>query len=470
MTGRPPVAELVALLGPEAVSQDPAELSHWGRDWTRVTAPMPWAVCWPRSTAEVAAVMHWCHTRHVPVVPSGGRTGLAGGAMATAGELVLSLDRLRLLGPVDVLNRSVAVGAGVPNQLLQDHCAPHGLWWPVDLASKGSATIGGNLATNAGGLRVVRYGHARKWLLGLEAVGANGQILSEMRALHKDNSGPDLAQLLVGSEGTLAVITAATLQLAPLPGPTAVALLACASVQAVLEVLARVHQHQLDLHAFEVFSDLCLGHVMHHTGLPQPLQARLPFYALVEIGLGSSGGAQELTRRNSVEQWLERLLADGVVADGALAQDPRGAQKLWAYRERITESLQHWTPRKNDISVPVSRLHEFTVELQAWLQTSRPGWHVALFGHVGDGNLHLNALRPDGMEMAQFQGLCDEADDKLYRMVARFGGSVSAEHGIGSIKRRWLPLFRSEGELRALAAVKCALDPAGILNPGKVLP
>lgn len=170
-----------------------------------------------------------------------------------------------------------------------------------------------------------------------------------------------------------------------------------------------------------------------------------------------------------MERWLERLLTDRTAADGTLAVDHRAAQKLWAYRERITESLQPWTPRKNDISVPVSRLAEFVVELQRWLDHSRPGWQVALFGHVGDGNLHINALRPEGMAMVEFQQACDLADEALYQLVARFGGSMSAEHGIGLVKKRWLPLFRSKAELQALGALKHALDPAGILNPGKVL-
>lgn len=469
MTERPPIAELQALLGSDAVSQDPADLTHWGRDWTRSHSADPWAVCWPRSTAEVAATLRWCHAGGVPVVPSGGRTGLAGGAMATAGELVLSLDRLRALGPVDLLNRSVRVGAGVPNQLLQDHCAPHGLWWPVDLASKGSATIGGNLATNAGGLRVVRYGHARRWLLGLEAVGADGQIVSELRALHKDNSGPELAHLIVGSEGTLAVVTSATLQLAPLPGPTAVALLACPSMEAVLQVLAQLHVRGLDLHAFEVFSDLCMRHVLAHTGLARPLQSRPPFYALVEIGVPTGRRGQQATAEEPLDRWLGELVAEGIASDGTLALDPHSAHKLWAYRERITDSLQPFTPRKNDISVPVSRLAEFTKALQEWLERTRPGWEVALFGHVGDGNLHVNALRPSGMEMAKFQHECDGADEQLYRLVAAFSGSVSAEHGIGLVKKRWLPLFRSPAELQAMQALKHALDPKGILNPGKVL-
>ena len=477
MSIRPVIAGLEAILGPTAVSQDPAELHHWGRDWTRSDTPAPWAVCWPKSTAEVAATLRWCREHGVPVVPSGGRTGLAGGAMAIWGELVLSLDRLRFLGQVDVLNRSVSVGAGVPNQVLQDHCAPHGLWWPVDLASKGSATIGGNLATNAGGLRVVRYGHARRWLLGLEAVGADGQILCEERALHKDNSGTDLGQLLIGSEGTLAVITAATLQLAALPGPTTVALLACPSMEAVLQVLGQVRKHGLDLHAFEVFSDFCLTSVVAHTGVPRPLKGRAPYYTLVEFGaergddLGgkSSGGTHHPTIRYCTDQWLSEITRSGAAVDGTLAFDPRSALQLWAYRERITESLQASTPRKNDISVPVSQLAAFTEALQQWLAQARPGWEVALFGHVGDGNLHLNTLRPSGMDMAEFQQHCDVADAQLYKLVASYRGSISAEHGIGLIKKRWLPMFRTPAELQAMAAVKNALDPAGMLNPGKVL-
>jgi FAD/FMN-containing dehydrogenase len=203
--------------------------------------------------------------------------------------------------------------------------------------------------------------------------------------------------------------------------------------------------------------------VLRHTGMAAPLASRQPLYALVEVGL-EAGGQQAL------ESWLEAVVADGCAVDGALAGDRREAARLWAYRERITESLQEFSPRKNDVSVPVARLPKLLAELDRWLAQSRPGWEVALFGHVGDGNVHLNALRPRDMPMAEFQAACDDADGQLYEIVAGLGGSVSAEHGIGLIKRRWLPLVRSPQEIAALRAIKRAMDPQGLLNPGKLLP
>ncbi|MBM4342793.1 MAG: FAD-binding oxidoreductase [Deltaproteobacteria bacterium] len=450
------LAALRATLGPDGLSTDPSDLTHWGRDWTRSLAPDPLAVVWPRDTAEVAAVVRACAAAGTAIVPSGGRTGLAGGAVAAHGEVVLSLDRLRDIGPVDGLNRSVTVGAGVPNSVLQTALVPHGLWWPVDLASKGSATVGGNLATNAGGLRVLRYGHARNWVLGVQVVWASGEITQLGGALHKDNSGYALQQLLVGGEGTLGILTAATLALAPLPGPSEVALVGVRDLGAAVALFGALRQLPVVVNAFEALTDLCLEQVIAHTGMARPLQP-CATYALFDV---------ENPRGADLAEWLAGQA--GLVQDAALATDRTQADKLWSYRERITESLQPRRPHKNDVSVPVSSMAGLAAEVAQWFATHRPGWQVALFGHVGDGNLHVNALAPSDLAQKDWRLACEQADQALYGLVAARGGSLSAEHGIGLLKKPYLSITRPAAELAAMRAVKRALDPGNLLNPGKI--
>ncbi len=452
------LAEMLERLGLR-FSIDPGDLQAYGRDWTRAFAANAAAVVWPANTDQVSDILRFCSEHRLAVVPSGGRTGLAGGAVATRGEIVLSLDRLGDLDPVDTAGRSVEVGAGVTNQALQDHLRPHGLWWPVDLASKGSAQIGGNLATNAGGLRVLRYGHARHWLLGVQAVKMDGSVLQLGGPLAKDNSGYALAQLLAGSEGTLAVMTRATLALAPLPGPTQTLLLACPSLGAVVRALAWLRSRPITLDAFEVFSDLCVEHVARHTGQRRPLPTSAPWYALV---------AFEDPQDSQTDAILVGLLDGGLASDGAVAVDRQHAQRLWQWRERITESLQAFTPHKNDIAVPVAALPAFGADLLAWLNRQALPLPIAVFGHVGDGNLHLNTLRPVDWSAERFSATCDELDGDLFALVAKHRGSISAEHGIGLVKKPWLHLTRGPAEVATMRAVKRAWDPQGLLNPGKI--
>ncbi|MSP90526.1 MAG: FAD-binding oxidoreductase [Myxococcales bacterium] len=454
MAPLPLVAELRQLLGADAVTTDPDDLRAWGRDWTRVAEPRPCAVCWPRDTAGVVAVVRLCGHHGVSIVPSGGRTGLAGGALAAAGELVLSLDRLRDLGPVDPLGRTVAVGAGVPNQLVQEHCAPHALWWPVELASKGSCSVGGNLATNAGGVRVIRYGHARQWVVGLDVVTADGDVLRLGGACLKDNVGPDLKQLFIGSEGTLGVITAATLRLAPLPGPTIVALVAVASATAALDVLAAARAAGIDLMAFEFVSSLCLDRVHAHTGLPRPFGVQGSDAVLVEWIGDDTGWLERLARTTSVPALLGLTRAD--------------ARRLWQYRERVTESLgSDGAPHKNDIAVAVPAIAALARDIETLWAPRQEGVALAVFGHLGDGSLHINALRPGGVTEADWAARCRRADEALYDLVVKHGGSIAAEHGVGLVKQpygAWTGTAAAQALRRAL---KLAFDPRGLLNPGK---
>jgi len=458
------LADLHALLGADGVSVDAADLQAYGRDWTRVAVPAPCAVAWPRSTQQVAAVVDVCRRHGVAIVPSGGRTGLAGGAIATKQELVLSLQRMRAIGEVDTIGQTVRVQAGAVTQDVHDAAREHGLTWPIDLAAKGSSTIGGNLATNAGGVKVIRYGHARQWVLGLTVVLADGQVVQAGGALEKDNSGLDLRQLFVGSEGTLGIITEATLKLTRLPGRLAVLLLGIADLDAALALLTAVRKLPIRVQAFEFFTQFCLEQVCRHRKVAPPLRQASPAYALLEV---------EAT--DALEAALAQWAQAGLIDDGVLAQSPAEARALWGYREGITESLNalHGAPHKNDVALPVAALPAFVADLErTWLTARTPAdgkpWQLALFGHVGDGNLHLNTLRPPELPQAEFLQAAADADHALFELVQRHGGSISAEHGIGLVKKPYLHYTRGPAELAVLRAVKLALDPDNLLNPGKI--
>jgi FAD/FMN-containing dehydrogenase len=440
------------------VSTDAGDLTAYGCDWTRVFPVRPSAVVRPRSTEEVSAVLRLCHEAQVPVVPSGGRTGLAGGAVASHGEIVLSLERLRALGPVDTLGQTVTVGAGAVTAAVHEHAAAQGLLYPIELASKGSCQIGGNIGTNAGGVRVIRYGHTRNWVLGLTVVLADGTVLDLNRCLEKNNTGADLRQLFIGSEGTLGVVTEATLKLCRPPRSAHVLLAAVGDIAAVLRFFKESRQGPFTLSAFECFSHACLERVMAHKQVGAPLGLERPFYVLMEV-------EGELER---LEDWLGSMLTQGLVADGTLSQDGTQARRLWTYRESISESLASAFPHKNDLALPVHALAAFYTDFERLLAERYPGWTVCIFGHIGDGNLHLNALKPAAWSIEDFVTHTRRADDDVFALVQRHGGSISAEHGIGLLKKPYLHYSRNPAEIVALRALKHALDPLEILNPGKI--
>ncbi len=423
-------------------------------------APKASLLCRPRSTAEVSRLLKLCSAHRVPVVPSGGRTGLAGGAMATQGELVLSLERMRKLDPIDTLGLTLHVEAGAVTEAVHHHCAAAGLFWPVDFASKGSSQVGGNLATNAGGVRVIRYGLTRQWALGLTVVLASGEVLQLNGALEKNNTGVDLRQLFIGSEGILGVITEATLKLTRLPGKVEVLLLALPSLEAVLELFTRARTGPFTVMAYEFFTDKCLARVTRHRKLKAPFDAPSSHYVLLEV--------EQV--EGSLDGWLESLFASKLVTDGTLAQNSEQARELWTYREAISESLSATgLPHKNDIALPISKLHAFCGALELLLRSRYADWELCLFGHIGDGNLHVNILKPEPMEKAAFLARTHEVDAAMFDLVRAHSGSVSAEHGIGLLKKDWLGHTRSPTEIALMRSLKRTLDPQGILNPGKVL-
>lgn len=394
------------------------------------------------------------------MVPSGGRTGLAGGAVASQGELVISLERMRALGAVDTVGQTLVVQAGAVTQAVHEHCAAQGLTWPIDLASKGSCQIGGNIATNAGGVRVIRYGHVRNWVLGLEVVTAQGDALVINGALEKNNTGLDLRQLFIGSEGTLGVVTGATLKLARLPEETKVFLFALRGIEPVLELFELCRKQPFVIGAFECFSGRCLARVCQHRRVGRPFTIEAPFYALLEV---------EATSESAIEPWLLSSAVQSLALDATMAQDSTQKARLWLYRESISESIGATAfPHKNDIALPVRSLARFCAELEALYAERYPGWEVCLFGHVGDGNLHVNTLKPPDMPADEFVQHTRAADEVLFSLVQRYQGSIAAEHGIGLLKKPFLHYSRSAAELSVARGVKRALDPSGILNPGKI--
>ncbi|HEX7478110.1 MAG TPA: FAD-binding oxidoreductase [Polyangiales bacterium] len=443
------------------LSTDPSDLTEYGRDWTRVHTPAPSAIALPRTTAEVSQLLRMCNDAGIAVVPSGGRTGLAGGAVAKDGEIVLSLTRMRAMGPVDLLGSTVRVQAGAVTQAVHEHCEAHGLTWPVDFASKGSSQVGGNISTNAGGVKVIRYGLTRQWVLGLQVVTANGDVLELNGALEKNNTGLDLRQLFIGSEGILGVITEATLKLARRPDRQSVLLLTVRDIAAVLKLFRDARTTPLQLAAYEFFTDRCLSRVQRHRRLRSPFDASFPYYVLIEF---------ENADVDLLDAWIASLFERELITEGTLAQNSAQAAELWSLRESISESLSATgVPHKNDIALPVAALEAFCADLDAVFTKSYPDWEIALFGHIGDGNLHVNVMKPDALDKSEFLRRTSEADHAIFTLVQKHHGSISAEHGIGLLKKPYLSYSRSPQELAMLRAIKRTLDPKGILNPGKVI-
>lgn len=454
------VSSLQAAVPALQVLTDPADLAHYGVDWTRRWTPAPLAIALPADVDQVQAVMRWAHAHGVAVVPSGGRTGLSGGAVAANGELVLSLQKMNKVLAFEPVDRLLTVQAGAALETVQDAARTHGLQYPVDFAARGSCTIGGNIATNAGGIRVVRYGNTREWVAGVKLVTGTGELLDLNRGLVKNSSGYDLRHLAVASEGTLGVIVEATLRLAGPAPATRVMLLALPSFEVLMQVFQALRE-RLGLEAFEFFTDRALHHVVAHGAQP-PFDTAYPFFVVAEFA--SEGEAGEVALLSAFEHCVEQ----GWVEDGVISHGDTQAAQLWRLREGITESLAPYVPYKNDVSVRVSAMPAFLAETQALLAAEYPQFDVVWFGHIGDGNLHINVLKPEAMANADFVVECERVTKLLAAALQRHGGSISAEHGIGLVKKPYLRSTRSDAEIAVMRGIKTALDPAGILNPGKL--
>jgi FAD/FMN-containing dehydrogenase len=455
------LTEIACFLDPSQISTSPDDLVFYAQDWSQTLTPRASAILFPKSTAEVAAILKSAHAREIPIVPSGGRTGLSGGAVATRGEVVLSLSKIHFMHEPHPGALTLQVGAGAVTEAVHRHCEPFGLTWPVDFASKGSSTIGGNIATNAGGVRVIRYGNTRNWVLGITAVTMQGEVLHFNQDLEKNNTGYDFRQLLLGSEGTLAVITEATLKLCPRPRSTLVALFSLRDFPSLLALFARARRCFPSLSAFECLDAASMESVRAHFRLPLPVSTPGAVYALLEL---------ENVALPDVQTEMEGILESGLVLDGVMAQNEKEAKALWAYREGVAESVLHaGEVHQEDVSVPVARLGDFYSTLTERYENALPGWKTCIFGHIGDGNLHIFIRKPEGLDTAEFKRKAHETDLELFKILARFNGSVSAEHGIGLLKKHAIHYSRSAHEIELMRGIKRSFDPKGLLNPGKII-
>ena len=458
------IASLAASVGPAQVLTEVADLAPYLNDWRgRYHGAAQCVVC-PGSTAEVAAVVKTCAEAGVPLVPQGGNTSLCGAATPDAAgrAVVVSLSRLDRIVAVDSQNNTISVEAGCTLAAVQAAARQAGRLFPLMLASQGSCQIGGNLSTNAGGVQVLRYGNMRELTLGLEVVLPSGEVWDGRRGLRKDNTGYDLKQLFIGAEGTLGIITGAVLKLFPLPPVQTTAWLNLASPAAAVDLLNRAKSvFDAQLTAFELVSETALGLVLCHIpGSVRP-SADSPWYVLAEFSDADPA---------AVERWLAGRLEAGEASDGVVAQSAAQAQKLWALRENISEAQKiEGISIKHDISVPVSAIPAFLETADAALLAAFPGIRVVAFGHVGDGNLHYNLSLANGDANAALVAAQPVVNRLVHDMVAALDGSISAEHGIGQLKREELLRYKSQVEIELMRTLKQALDPRGLMNPGKVV-
>ena len=453
------VEQLWSIFPAERVRTAAADLANWGGDWTRSYPIAPAAVVFPETVQEVVALTKLANQVGLALVPSGGRTGLSGGAVASHGEVVVSFERMNRVLSFDAADRVVRCQAGVVTQALQAFAVEQGLFYPVDFASSGSSQIGGNIATNAGGIKVIRYGLTRDWIAGLTVVTGKGDVLTLNRGLVKNATGYDLRHLFIGAEGTLGFVVEAEVRLAEAPPPSRVMVLGLDRFADVLKLLL-AFQSRLALSAFEFFSELALGKVLARRDLARPFDKPAAFYALLEFDATAEGAALAA---------FEEALAAGWVTDGVASRSDAQAASLWALREGITESIAPETPYKNDLAVRVSAVPAFLDDVDQLVAQHYPDWEVCWFGHIGDGNLHLNILKPAALAVDAFYRRCNAISPKVFEAVRKHGGSISAEHGVGLLKRDFLAYTRSAAEIDIMRAVKKVLDPNGVMNPGKLL-
>jgi FAD/FMN-containing dehydrogenase len=462
-----------ALLGEAHVLT--TDLAAYATDWRGKFTGVPLAVLRPGDTVQVAAAVKLCATHGVAIVPQGGNTSMCGGATpdGSGQQVVLSLSRLNRVRNIDPLNNTMTVEAGCVLQTLQELASEHDRLFPLSLGAEGSCQIGGNIATNAGGVQVLRYGNTRDLVLGLEVVLADGQVLNLLRALRKDNTGYDLKHLFIGSEGTLGIITAAVLKLFPAPHASAVAFAAFQTPQQALQLLGLMRGALGDrFTAFELMSEASVAMVRQYFPATPALFAEThPWHVLMQAtDPGADEGAQAALD-TSFQAALEQALETGVVDDVVVATSVAQAEELWAVRENISEAQQHDGHNiKHDIAVPVSSVAAFIEEVQPLLHAAYTGVRPIVYGHLGDGNLHFNVSRPAGWSTPDWQGESDRVNAIVLDVVARMQGSFSAEHGLGQLKNHEMALYKTPLEIDVMRRVKQALDPQGLMNPGKLLP
>jgi FAD/FMN-containing dehydrogenase len=456
------LAALKAAAGPGGWTDDPSDIAPWLTEWRNRWKGNTPLMLTPRSTEEVARLVTICAQHRVAIVPQGGDTGLVGGQIPF-GEVLLSMRKLRAVRDVTPLDDAMTVEAGVTLLEAQQAAEAAGRRFPLSLAAEGTATIGGVISTNAGGTQVVRYGMMRDLVLGLEAVMPNGEIFHGLKRLRKDNTGYDLKQLLIGAEGTLGVVTAATLKLFPIMRSRATAVVGLESAHAAIELLARAKAETGGgVEAFELMKRIGVEFALKHIpDTREPLDSTPPWYVLIELASGEPGAADAA---------LERLLGDafeaGLIIDAAIAQNDAQRAAFWKVREEQSAAQKPegggW---KHDVSVPVSRIADFLDEASAAVEKFEPGARISAFGHVGDGNMHYDILCPPGVDHAAFIGRWMEGSEVVHDVVARYNGSISAEHGLGRLKTEEARRYKTPLEVATMQAVRAAIDPLRIMNP-----
>ncbi len=471
VTGDHLVEELRALVGDRYVLTDPGDMAANLAEPRELFHGAARCMVRPGSTAEVAAVLKACNAARVPVVPQGGNTGLVGGQIpgqeGRSGEVLLSLSRMNRLRESDAASMTMTVEAGMTLADVQAHAEAAGALFPLSLASEGSCTIGGNLATNAGGTAVLAYGNARDLVTGLEVVLADGQVLSNLSKLKKDNTGYDLKHLFMGSEGTLGIITAAVVKLYPRPRSVQTAFV---GLQSPRDALALLNLAQAragnDVKTFELMARFGLQIVLDHAvGVRDPLAGRHNWYVLLELGSQIGTGLEE-----TMMALLEEAAAEGIIEDATLAASLDQRRSFWKLREDMSDMQKHEGGSiKHDISVPVALVPQFLEEMYPAVEAFMPGARPCPFGHLGDGNIHCNITQPAGMDKQAFLDQWYEMNEVVHSIVTRLNGSISAEHGIGTLKRDLLPQVKDPVAMQVMRTLKQALDPKGTLNPGKVL-
>jgi len=447
-----------------------AAMAPFLTDWRKRFTGSARAVVRPSSTEEVAAIVRLCIENHVPVVPQGGNTGLVVGSVPNSrgNAIVLSLTRLNRIRHIDAVNHTMTVDAGCILENVQRAAAEAGLLFPLSMASSGTCTIGGNLSTNAGGTAVLRYGNARELCLGLEVVTPQGEILHGLRGLRKDNTGFDLRDLFIGAEGTLGIITAAVLKLFPQPKSRMTAFAGLKTPGDALRLLSIARKHcDAALTGFELMSDYSLHLVTKHfPQLSMPLSSDHRQYVLLEL----SDSESETHAMTMLETTMGDAIDENIVQDAAVASSVSQSKAMWRLREHISDAQGlEGKNIKHDIAVPTSRIADFIEETDALLQTHFPGCRMVTFGHLGDGSLHYNVSAPEGVQTDEFLKRQDEVNRVVHDSVHRFQGTISAEHGIGALKRGELVLYKSSVELKLMQKIKSALDPLNLMNPGKVI-
>jgi FAD/FMN-containing dehydrogenase len=454
-------AALSEIVGEDWVKTDSADLQTYGTDWTKQFPVVPSVIVLPKTVAEVQAVVKLANEAPFKLVPSGGRTGLSGGAVATNGEVVLVLDRMNQILDFNAADRQVTCEAGVVTEQLQQFAESQGLFYPVDFASSGSSQLGGNVATNAGGIKVIRYGMTRNWVTGMKVVTGRGDLLDLNRGLTKNATGYDFRHLFIGSEGTLGIIVELTMALSAPPQDPAVLILGVEDMTKTMPVL-EAFQNKLSLTAFEFFSEQALRHVIAEKNLARPFETASNFYALLEF---EQRGEEDLEDAMAL---FEHCLERGWIVDGTISRSLTQAESLWRLREDISETIDQFTPYKNDIAVRVSAVPQFLKDVDSLVHEQYPEFEIIWFGHIGDGNVHLNILKPENHDAQAFFEQCGSVSNQVFSLVHQYGGSISAEHGVGLLKKPYLNYSRDPQEIEYMRLIKQAFDPNDVLNPGKV--